>query len=105
MRQKFIRDDVHGLREATARLLFESGRMDVYLRFAPRHVTAPTLLLLAGQDRIIDNTTTRHYVERFAAADKTVREYEVAHHTMEFEVEGAPFLNDLTTWLGQIAGS
>ena len=103
-RQQFIRDDPLALREATRRLLFESSRMDVYLRFAARHVTMPTLLLLAGQDRIIDNAATKHFVERFATLDRTVIEYPDAHHTMEFEPAGPPFLRDLLDWLNQHFG-
>jgi alpha-beta hydrolase superfamily lysophospholipase len=98
-RQHFIRDDRLALREATARLLFESARMDIYLRFAARHVTAPVLVLLAGHDRIIDNAATRRYVERFHSPYRTVIEYPAAHHTLEFEPGGPPFLTDLLAWL------
>jgi alpha-beta hydrolase superfamily lysophospholipase len=99
-RQLFIRDDPLALRSASARLLFESSRMDVYLQFAARHVTMPILLLLAGKDRIIDNTATRQYVGRFPTADRTIIEYPDAHHTLEFEPGGPPFLGDLLNWLG-----
>lgn len=99
MRQQFIRDDPLALRTATARLLFESGRMDVYLRFAARHVRVPVLLLLAEHDRIIDNAATRRFVERFPTSDCQIIEYAGAHHTLEFEGEGPPFLDDLLAWL------
>jgi alpha-beta hydrolase superfamily lysophospholipase len=102
-RQRFIRDDPLALREATARLLFESARLDVYLRFAARHVTVPVLLLLAEHDRIIHNAATRRFVERFPARDRTVIEYPGAHHTLEFEPGGPPFPTDLNAWLGRHA--
>jgi alpha-beta hydrolase superfamily lysophospholipase len=100
-RQRFIRDDPLALRAATARFMFESGRMDVYLRFAARHVTAPVLLLLAEHDRIINNTATRRFVGRFPTADRTVIEYAGAQHTLEFEPGGPPFLDDVLSWLDQ----
>jgi alpha-beta hydrolase superfamily lysophospholipase len=100
-RQKYIRDDRLALHEATARFLFESSRMDVYLRFAARHVHVPVLLLLAGKDRIIDNAATRRFIERFATTDRTIFEYPNAHHTLEFEPDGPPFLDDLLAWLKQ----
>jgi len=53
-------------------LLIESVRMDMYLRFCPKHVRVPVLLLLAGGDRIIHNERTRRFVERFAGTDKTL---------------------------------
>src|SRR5439155_3560464 len=98
-RRRYIRDDSLSLRDASARLLFESGRMDVYLRFAARHVTVPVLLLLAQHDRIVDNVATRRLVARFPTTDKSVIEYPNAHHTLEFEPGGPPFLDDLIGWL------
>jgi len=97
--QRFIRDDALGLRQATARLLVESVRLDGYLRVVPKHVRVPVLLLLAERDRIIDNGRTRRYVDRFAATDKEVIEYPGAHHTLEFEPEPERHVNDLRDWL------
>lgn len=97
--QQFIRDDALSLRQATARLLVESVRLDGYLKVVPDHVRVPVLLLLAGQDRIIDNTRTRRYVERFASTDKQVIEYPEAHHTLEFEPEPDRPIDDLIRWL------
>ncbi len=98
-RQEFIRKDPLALREATARFLVESTKLDVYLRRAPRHVTPPVQLLLAGQDRIIDNDRTRQYAARFATRDLMIREYPEAHHTLEFEPNPTPVFADLTSWI------
>jgi alpha-beta hydrolase superfamily lysophospholipase len=103
-RRQFIRDDSLMLRQATARLMFESGRMDVYLRFAARFVTVPVLLLLAEHDRIIDNAATRRFVEQFRTMDRTVIEYTAAHHTLEFEPGGPPFVDDVLKWLQSRSG-
>src|SRR5262245_11213199 len=98
-RQQFIRDDQVGLRQATARLLLESARLDAYLRlFAPRAITMPVLVLLAEHDRIIDNAATRRYVENLPSQDKQIIEYPGAHHTLEFEPAPERFLNDLQLW-------
>jgi alpha-beta hydrolase superfamily lysophospholipase len=97
--QRFLRDDPLAVRQATARLLAHSVRLDGYLRFVPAHVTVPVLLLLAGQDRIIDNARTRHFVETFATLDKTIIEYPEAHHTLEFEPRPHRYLDDLIGWL------
>jgi len=59
----------------------------------------PVLLMLAGEDRIIDNGRTRRYLERFATADKTIIEYPEAHHTLEFEPDPTPVFADLTRWV------
>jgi alpha-beta hydrolase superfamily lysophospholipase len=97
--REFIAKDPLALHEATARLLFESVRLDFYLRAAPPHVNVPVLLMLAEQDRIIDNLATRAFVERFASADKQIIEYADAHHTLEFEPDPDRFVEDLIQWL------
>jgi alpha-beta hydrolase superfamily lysophospholipase len=97
--QEFIANDPLALREATARFLVESVRLDGYLRFVPRWVNVPALLMLAGQDQIINNQRTRGYLQRFATPDKTVLEYADAQHTLEFEPNPDPFIDDLIAWL------
>jgi alpha-beta hydrolase superfamily lysophospholipase len=102
--QQFLHDDPMRLHRGTARLLLESARLDGYLRFVPRYVHVPVLVLLAENDRIINNVKTRAYVERFATPDKRVIEYPVAHHTLEFEPQPDIFIADLREWMEQHIG-
>lgn len=95
----FLRGDPLSLHQATARFMIESVRLDAYLRFAPKYVHVPTLVLLAEHDRIIHNARTREFAERFATADKTIVEIAGAHHTLEFEPDPAIFLSDVVRWL------
>jgi len=95
--QKFIQEDALGLRQATARLLIESVRLGAYVRMT--NVRIPVLLLLAENDRIIDNARTRRFVENFGSIDKKIIEYSGAHHTLEFEPNPEMFLQDLQNWL------
>ncbi len=97
--QKYVAEEPHGLRQATARFLFASAMLDYYLRRAAKRVTAPTLLMLAEQDRVIDNDRTRAMMERFPAGDKTVIHYSGAHHTLEFETDGHPWAADVVGWI------
>jgi alpha-beta hydrolase superfamily lysophospholipase len=97
--QQFLRDDPLALHQATARFFFQSVLLDRYLRRVPRYVKIPVLLLLAGRDRIIDNTATIRFAARFAAADKTIVEYPDAHHTLEFEPDPGRFVDDMVRWL------
>jgi alpha-beta hydrolase superfamily lysophospholipase len=97
--QQFLRDDPLALHRATARFLAASFRLDLFLNITPRFVRVPTLLLLAGRDRVIDNARTRRFVDRFATPDRTVIEYPEAHHTLEFEPDPAPVWRDLLGWL------
>ena len=99
--QQFLRDDPLRLHQATARLLLESVRLDGYLRFTPKYVHVPVLLLLASEDPILRNDWTRDYVNRFATPDKKIIEYAGAQHTLEFEPDSERFIGDLRTWLDE----
>jgi alpha-beta hydrolase superfamily lysophospholipase len=96
--QKFIDADPHGLRTATARFLFSSFALDVYLRRAAKRVSVPAFLALAEDDRIIDNRATRKFVARFPG-EVTVTEYPHAHHTLEFEPADHPWVADVVKWV------
>jgi len=96
--QKYIDGDPHGLLQATARFLFSSFSLDIYLRRAVKRVTMPTFLALAQNDRIIDNAATRELSARFPG-ETSVVEYPNAHHTLEFEPETQQWVDDVTKWI------
>ena len=75
------------------------------LRRAKKRVQVPTLLMLAGGDQIVENEKVRRFVERFPATDKTIIDDPQAEHTLEFEPEGHPYLQDLLRWLEQGRGA
>lgn len=97
--QTFIASDPLGLREATAGLLATSMFLDRRVRAIPPRVKQPTLLMLAGRDRIVDNAKTLAYFDKLAVADRTVLEYPEAHHTLEFEPDPSRYARDLIGWL------
>lgn len=101
--QKYIGLERHGLREATARFLFESFRFDRFLRNEFGKVTCPVLLQLAGRDRIVDNLATRRMLVRFHSAKSiTLIDYPTAHHTLEFESPGHAWFLDWRNWMERI---
>jgi acylglycerol lipase len=97
--QAFIAADPLGLRAATAGLLAASVFIDRWVACIPPKVRQPVLLMLAGQDRIVDNAKTLAYFERLASPDRTVLDYPEAHHTFEFEPDPARYAYDLAAWL------
>lgn len=99
-RQEYIRTDPLTLRQATAGLLLASFLIDRRIRRAPRKLLTPTLLMLAGRDRIVDNGRTRRYFERVAAADREVVDYPDGCHTLEFDPDPSRYADDLIAWLG-----
>jgi len=62
----------------------------------------PVLLMLAGQDRIVDNCRTRHFFGQIAGRHKTLIEYPGAAHTLEFEPEPGRYFADLTDWISRV---
>lgn len=98
---EFLRHDPLALRLATARLLLESARLDLYLHLAAPYVRVPTLLMLAGQDRIVDNQRIRKLAARFPGPC-TRFDYPEAQHTLEFEPQPDGFIGDLLGWLDRL---
>lgn len=97
--QRFLKEDPLALHHATARLMFWSRGLDIYLRRSWKHAKLPVLLMLAEKDAIIDNDAVRAYVEKFPSTDKQVMIYPEAYHTLEFEDDGHPWLGDMLAWL------
>lgn len=102
--QEFIRRDPLALRDVTSGfLLAHQDLTRESLEAAPR-ILCPTLLMLAGRDRIIDNAATKAWAQRLGTGNLTLHEYPNAQHTLEFESSPQPFVADLLAWL-MTAGS
>ncbi len=102
--QRFIASDPLGLRVATAGLLASSVMIDRGVARVARSVRQPSLLMLSGQDRIVNNERTRRYFERVASREKSLIEYPEGHHTLEFDPEPDRYARDLAGWLTQTFG-
>jgi alpha-beta hydrolase superfamily lysophospholipase len=102
MRQ-YLRQDQYRLRQASARFLAGSKRIDLELRRCKSgSISVPTTLILAGDDRIIHNDQTLREVRRLTAGKAKAVELPGAH-TLEFEPDPSAFyqamvesLQDLT---------
>ena len=99
--QAFIAADPLGLRTATASLLAASSFIDRMVARAAEKVRTPTLLMLAGHDRIVDNAKTLAYFNRIPASAKRLIEYPEGHHTLEFEPDPTLYAKDLAAWLDE----
>jgi acylglycerol lipase len=102
--QAFIAADPLGLRTATAMLLAASRFIDRRVRSARRLVQQPVLLMLAGQDRIVDNDRTRAYFDGIPSKQKRIIEYPEGHHTLEFDPDPSRYAVDLADWLDETLG-
>ena len=100
--QEFIANDPLGLRAATAGLLAASTFIDRIVRRIPPRVRQPSLLMLAGRDRIVDNDKTFDYFDRLASDRRQVITYPEGHHTLEFDPDPSRYALDLVRWLDQV---
>lgn len=80
----YIQSDRLRLRQVTARFLLTSRALDGRIKKRLTDLHTPVLLLLAGNDRIIDNEAVRKLLFR-SAADITVREWCEATHSLQFD--------------------
>lgn len=101
--RSWLAQDSLSLKQATARFLVESVRLDIWLKWQCRGWKLPTLLLLAGQERIIDNERTKQQVQGLCEGPLTIHHYPEAHHTLEFEGKSVPWVENLDTWLKKLA--
>ncbi len=99
--QAFIANDPLGLRAASASLLAASFFLDRKVARIPPKVGQPSLLILADQDRIVNNPKTLAYWDQIASKDKQVIRYPEGRHTLEFDPDPTRYARDLAAWFDQ----
>jgi alpha-beta hydrolase superfamily lysophospholipase len=99
--QQFIANDPLALHTVTSSLLNAGRDLDELLVERATDIRCPVLLMLAGRDRIIDNSKTRVLVSQFGTTHLTCVSYPAACHTLEFEPNRAAIFLDLTEWLSK----
>ncbi len=97
--QKYINDDPLTLHRVSVGFLGASRELDKQASELLPQINCPLLLMLAGQDRIIDNDATRKLFEKVPSQQRTLIEYPEAAHTLEFEKNRDQFVKDLADWL------
>ena len=75
------------LREVSVRFAQADRKLARLARESAQYIHTPTLLMLAGRDRIVANQPTREFLQRSAATHKTLIEYPNGAHTLEFEAD------------------
>lgn len=99
----FIRQDPLRLHRASARFLFESWRLERFIRRRIERNRLPIQLFLAGEDRIIDNAGVQRLLARGAQDDLDMQTYADQTHSIQFDAPDR-LVNDMCRWLAQHAG-
>jgi acylglycerol lipase len=94
-----IRADRLRLLEATAQFFWETARLDRRRRRASAGLELPLLVLQGEDDKMMDVPGTGRWFAQLPVEDKTYRAYPGAGHTLDFEPDRGPYLNDMLTWL------
>jgi len=97
--QAFIANDPLGLRTASASLLAASRFIDRRVRAARSQVKQPSLLILGGKDRVVDNAKTVEYFNGIPSSRRDIITYPDGHHTLEFDPDRSNYALDLADWL------
>jgi acylglycerol lipase len=99
--QDFIRRDELALQRVSVSFILAGLALSQEVLDNTAKWTTPVLLMLAGQDQIIDNQATRQLFQQWPTTEKQLIEYPDARHTLEFEPPTCPFIDDLLAWLSQ----
>ena len=97
-----IRRDPLKLHYATTRFFFQSHRLDGLVERRMPENRLPILLVLAGQDRIIDNDGVRNLLERGGGEQiMEVVVYEDQTHSIQFDAP-ARLVDDIVLWIESV---
>jgi alpha-beta hydrolase superfamily lysophospholipase len=95
---RFIANDPLRLRNVTAGFYRESFKMDKFLKRRNYHWTAPTQLLLAERDAIMDNRKLQNMFDSLQMQCKRVLLYKGCNHSFQFE-KPDDVARDIAQWM------
>lgn len=98
-KKRFLENDPLTLHEATAGFYLASRRMDKIWRKLGETSAVPLHLILAGNERIIDNERTRAFVQELPWPVRRITFYEKSRHTIEFGDDRDAFFADQINFL------
>jgi len=100
--QEFFRTDALTLRQCTAGFYLASRRMDKITAKLPQAKPVPIHLLVAGDERIIDNDKTTTFIHELHWPRCRITTYPTARHSLEFENDRRVYFNDLIYFINDI---
>jgi acylglycerol lipase len=95
---EFLRRDPLRVTEVTSRFLLATGALDRLVARRVRELRVPTLLLLAGEDEIVDNDAVLRLLSPLPPGQLQVWQYPDAMHSIQLERTDA-MVDDVLTFL------
>jgi len=87
------------VRNGTARWLVETYRTQNLVEGGAASITVPTLILVAGDERLVSTEATRSFHDRLGTGDRTWIDYPGLRHELFNELGRAQVLADLAAWV------
>ncbi|MBL8810223.1 MAG: alpha/beta fold hydrolase [Planctomycetaceae bacterium] len=100
--QRFIVEDPLALHTVTSSFLNAGRDLDDIVQTRVSQLQQPALLMLAENDDIIDNKKTRAFFQSLPTRSLTLRTWEGARHTLEFEPDRVRIFDELLNWLNSV---
>lgn len=100
--QRFIVEDPLALHTVTSSFLNAGRDLDDIVGSHVSQLQQPTLLMLAENDDIINNAKTRTFLQSLPTRCLTLRTWEGARHTLEFEPDRVRVFDELVNWLNNV---
>lgn len=101
--QHYFRTDRLTLRQCSAGFYLASRRMDKKIATLPKKESVPIHLLIAGDERIIENEQTIQFIQNLNWPLSQITTYEDVRHSLEFEPCQEAYYCDLTGFMDKIA--
>ncbi len=103
--QEFFRRDELTLRQCTAGFYLASRRMDKIVGRLGESQPVPIHLLLAGDERIVDNDRTERFIAGLTWPGTKTTWYESARHSLEFEGDPTIYFRELVDFVNGVQAS
>ena len=101
---EYLEKDELQIHQATAGFFLASRRMDKLVRRLPEATSVPLHLMLAGDERIVDNEATRNFVREMSWPHRAITTYDRSRHTLEMGPDRDGYIEDLIRWLSDPEG-
>ena len=101
-RIRFLENDEYQIHQATAGFYLASRRMDKVSMKLGSAAPVPIHLMLADDERIINNEKTRAFVRDLSWPETCITTYRNSRHTLEFDPDREAFLADLVAWISDV---
>ncbi len=98
---KRINGDPLELRAFTAKFYQAILKTMIYVNMMPRQVRLPVLMILAGNDLMVDAKAGEKYFGKIASKDKTLKWYPEMYHALYVDKDREQVFIDMVEWLNK----